>query len=132
MTPSIRVLVVDDHAMARASVTGLLDDTDGMEVVGEAPGGREAVDLAARLHPDVVLMDVNMPGMSGLEAAAVLAQRGCPARVLMFSAESRDEVIRTARAAGAAGFMTKGSRSADVLRAIRTVHTGGTTWPSEA
>lgn len=104
MTPSIRVLVVDDHDLARASVTGLLDDTDGIEVVGEAPDGREA--------------------------AAVLAQRRCRARVLMFSAELRDEVIRNARVAGAAGFMAKGSRSVDVLRAIRTVHTGGTTWPS--
>lgn len=136
MTPTIRVLVVDDHSMARDSVTGLLNDTDGIAVVGEAVGeaadGQEAVDLAAALRPDVVLMDVTMPEMSGLEAAAVPAQRGCRARVLMLSAESRGDVVQAARTTGAAGFLSKRSRHSDVVSAIRTVHSGGSTWPGRA
>lgn len=132
MTPTIRVLVVDDHPMVRDAVTGLLNDADGIAVIGEADDGQQAVDLAAELQPDVVLMDVTMPGMSGLEAAAVLARRGCPSRVLMFSADSRHEVVREARAAGAAGFLPKGGGCDDVVRAVRTVHGGGATWPSHA
>lgn len=132
MTPTIRVLVVDDHPRVRDAVTGLLNDADGIAVVGEAGDGQQAVDLAAELQPDVVLMDVTMPGMSGLEAAAVLTRRGSLSRVLMFSAESRDELVREARAAGAAGFLPKGGCSDDVVRAVRTVHDGGSTWPSDA
>ena len=125
----IRVLVVDDHPVVRAAIRELLDDTDGVATVGEAVDGREAVDLAMSVRPDVVLMDVAMPTMSGLEATRLLVGQRPEIRVLMFSAEARLNVVRAAREAGAVGFLAKGCRGRDVLRAIRAVSGGRSAWP---
>jgi CheY-like chemotaxis protein len=97
VTAPIRVLVVDDHAALRAALAGLLSATGEMSVVGEAVDGHDALELAAALRPDVVLMDVSMPNMSGLEATHVLTRQRHSVRVLMLSADGRCSVVRAAR-----------------------------------
>jgi DNA-binding NarL/FixJ family response regulator len=126
----IRVLVVDDHAGVRAALVDLLGETGGIAVVGEATDGRDALDLAARLHPDVVLMDVSMPNMSGLEATRLLTRQRPGIRVLMLSSDGRRAVVRAARDAGAVGFLVKRGRGSELVAAIRDAHAGRSTWPT--
>lgn len=126
----IRVLVADDHPVVRAAVLDLLEGADGLAAVGEAVDGREAVEIAKKIAPDVVLMDLRMPSMSGLEATRMLADERPDIRVLMFSAEARPEVMRAARDAGAVGFIVKGCRGSAILRAIRAASMGRSLWPA--
>ena len=128
----IRVLVADDHPVARAAVLDLLQETDGMSVVGAAEDGEQVIDLVHETQPDVVLMDVSMPTLSGIDATRRLASEGSDVRVLMFSAQCRPSVVRAAKEAGARGFLAKGCRGTDILRAIRTVSRGRSTWPAPA
>lgn len=130
MTGTIRILVVDDHPLLREAVTLLLTTAEGMTVVGEAADGRTAVDLVARLQPDVVLMDVNMPQMSGLEATQLLCQHGRGVSILMLSADTSPGVVARAKEAGAAGFLRKGRSGADLVQAIRSLSLGHTSWPA--
>jgi CheY-like chemotaxis protein len=133
VTPApIRVLIVDDHAAVRAGLADLMGATGGMVVVGEAVDGYEALALAAELRPDVVLMDVSMPNMSGLEAAHVLTQQQRSVRVLMHSADARGSVVRAAHDAGAVGFLVKGSSTSDIIGAIWAAKAGRPTWPAGA
>jgi DNA-binding NarL/FixJ family response regulator len=125
----IRVLVVDDHAGVRAALVDLLGGTGGIALVGEATDGRDALELAARLHPDVVLMDVSMPKMSGLEATRVLTRQRPDIHVIMLSSDGRCSVVRAARDAGAVGFLVKRSRGIDLVAAIMDAHAGRPTWP---
>ena len=124
----IRVLVADAHAIARAAVLDFLAGTDGVSVVGAVGDGQKAVDLALKTRPDVVLMDVSMPSLSGIEATQRLVRDGTD--VLMFSAERRPSVIRAAREAGARGFLAKGCSGTEILRAIRMVSLGRSAWPA--
>ena len=126
----IRVLVADDHPVVRSALRELLDECPDVAAVGEAVNGREAVDLAMNVRPDVVLMDVSMPTMSGLEATRLLVGERPDVRVLMFSAEARPSVVRAAREAGAAGFLAKGCRGTKILKAIRAVSAGRSAWPA--
>ncbi|RBY95667.1 DNA-binding response regulator [Blastococcus sp. TF02-8] len=128
----IRVLVVDDHPTVRAAVLDLLESTDGIVAVGEASDGQEALHLAEAVDPDVVLMDLTMPRMSGIEATRRLNHARPGARVLIFSAAVGRDVVRAAREAGAAGFIAKGGRGANLIRAIRTVSAGRCAWPAWA
>ena len=128
----IRVLIADDHPVARTALRELLNGAEGISAVAEAADGREAVQLARRFQPDVVLMDVSMPNLSGLEATRLLAGEEAAVRVLMFSAECRPDLVREAREAGAAGFLAKGCRGTEILRAIRSVRAGRSAWPSWA
>lgn len=128
----IRVLVVDDHSTVRGAILDLLGSTDGMVAVGEARDGREALELAQLVGPDVVLMDLTMPNMSGIEATRRLASAHPEARVLMFSAAVCPDVVRAAREAGAVGFLPKGSRAPKLIRAIRAVSAGRSAWPAWA
>jgi DNA-binding NarL/FixJ family response regulator len=123
--PRIRVLVADDHALVREGVRALLRPTLDVEVVGEAADGRAAIEAAQRLQPDVVLMDVAMPGLGGLEATLAL-QRECPrARVLVLTQyEDREYVTRFLKA-GAAGYVLKKTVGADLAAAIRAAARGG-------
>ena len=123
MTP-IRVLVADDDATIRASLRLLVDSDAGMCVVAEAGDGDEAVRLAAQHRPDVVLMDVQMPRMTGLEATRILAGQASGARVIVLTMFDLDEYVYEALRAGASGFLLKNSPPADVLQAIRVAHEG--------
>jgi DNA-binding NarL/FixJ family response regulator len=123
--PRIRVLVADDHALVREGVRALLRPCDDIEVVGEAADGREAVEGSRRLDPDVVLMDVAMPGLGGLEAALTL-QRECPrTRVLVLTQYEDREYVSRFLKVGAAGYVLKKTVGADLPAAIRAVHRGG-------
>jgi DNA-binding NarL/FixJ family response regulator len=121
----IRVVIADDHAILRDGVRALLSTAQDVEVVGEAADGTEAVARCQALRPDVVLLDVNMPGLGGLEAALVL-RRECPdTRVLFLSQHEDREYVARALQAGAAGYVLKKAAGAELVSAIRAVHTGG-------
>jgi DNA-binding NarL/FixJ family response regulator len=121
----IRVLIADDHAILREGVRALLALTDDIEVVGEARDGREAVDLAGKLDPDVVLMDIAMPGLGGLEAALEMKRQGARARVLVLSQYEDREYVRRLLKAGVAGYVLKKSAGSELANAVRAAHRGG-------
>jgi DNA-binding NarL/FixJ family response regulator len=118
------VVVADDQALIRDSFRLILDVEDGMELVGEAANGREAVAVTRRLQPDVVLMDVRMPEMDGLEATRAITRAGLPTRVLILTTYDADEYLYDAMRAGAGGFLLKDVRRDQLAAAIRTVAAG--------
>jgi NarL family two-component system response regulator LiaR len=120
----IRVLVVDDQAIVRRGVRALLDTEPDIEVVGEAGDGAEAVRLVGRLHPDVAVMDLVMPGMDGLEAIRILAEQDPGTRIIVLTSFATDENVFPAIKAGALGYLLKDSEPEDLVRAIRQVHRG--------
>jgi DNA-binding NarL/FixJ family response regulator len=123
---TIRVLVVDDQALLRTAFSSLIDAEDDLEVVGEAADGRQAVEIAARLGPDVVVMDVRMPVMDGIEATRQITAgqgAGVP-RVLILTTFDLDEYVFEALRAGASGFALKSRPLEELLTAIRTVAAG--------
>ncbi len=123
---SIRVLLVDDQELVRTGFRMILADEDGIEVIGEAGNGREAIDLARRARPDVVVMDVRMPVMDGVEATRRLAADGAASapRILVLTTFDADEHVVDALRAGASGFLLKDVTPADLVRAIRVVAAG--------
>jgi DNA-binding NarL/FixJ family response regulator len=121
---SIRVVIADDQAMVRAGFAALLGADPGIDVVGEATDGVEAVALARSLHPDVVLMDVRMPNLDGIEATRQLFGEGSPARVLMLTTFDIDEYVYEAIRAGASGFLLKDALPDELIGAVRTVAGG--------
>jgi DNA-binding NarL/FixJ family response regulator len=121
---SVRVLVVDDDALMRAGLRAVLSSDDGIEVVGEAIDGRDAVDRATRLGPDVVLMDVRMPRMDGIEATERLHAASPGTRVLVLTTFEEDDYVFGSLRAGASGFLLKRSRPEELIGAIRTVAAG--------
>ena len=122
----IRVLLADDQALIRAGFRVLVDSADGMEVVGEAANGEAAVDLARQLRADVVLMDIRMPGVDGLEATRRIAADDDLAgvKVIMLTTFESDEYVYQAIRAGASGFLVKDAEPADLIQAIRVVAAG--------
>ncbi|MFI6574264.1 response regulator [Nocardiopsis sp. NPDC050513] len=122
----IRVLLADDQALVRAGFRALLDSTPDIRVVAEAGDGAEAVRLAREELPDVVLMDIRMPGVDGLEAAGrILAERALErTRVVILTTFDLDEYIFEALRAGASGFLVKDTEPGDLLQAVRVVHGG--------
>jgi DNA-binding NarL/FixJ family response regulator len=122
----IRVLLADDQALIRAGFRVLVDSADGMEVVGEAVNGAEAVDLARQLRTDVVLMDIRMPGVDGLEATRRIAADDNLAgvKVIMLTTFESDEYVYQAIRAGASGFLVKDCEPADLIQAVRVVAGG--------
>ena len=120
----IRVLLADDQSLVRAGFTALLDARDDIEVVGEASDGAEAVDLARKLRPDVILMDIRMPVLDGVEATRRLVTAGSPARILVLTTFDLDEYVHAAIRAGASGFLLKDVTPAKLLEAIRIVAAG--------
>jgi DNA-binding NarL/FixJ family response regulator len=121
---TIRVLVADDQSMIRAGFRMLLKDEDGIEVVAEAEDGAEAVEKAARFHPTVVLMDIRMPKLDGLEATRRILAADAAARVLILTTFDLDEYIYEALRAGASGFVLKDDPPEQLIAAIRTVAAG--------
>lgn len=127
--PAIKILLVDDHFVVRSGLVASLELEDDMKVVGEADRGEEAVALFGSRQPDIVLMDLQLPCISGIEATAELLKRHPDAHVLIFSTFARDEEIQAALRAGALGYLQKSSSRDDLLAAIRTVARGGQSLP---
>lgn len=124
MSQPIRLLIVDDHTMFRQGLVSLLRDEAEFQVVGQAADGEQALRLAQARHPDVVLMDVMMPGMDGVEATGRLVEALPEARILMLTISEADDDLLAAVRAGARGYVLKNADTAELLRAIRRVHAG--------
>lgn len=120
----VRVLVVDDHAIVREGLRNVLSATEGFAVVGEAGTGADALALAEAQRPDVVLLDLTMPGMSGLAVAAELRRRVPDARILVLSMHEQDEYVLAAVRGGAHGYVLKDTDPAELRAAIRAVRAG--------
>ncbi len=121
---TIRVLIADDHPLFLDGMHGLLDSVPDTEVVGEATTGEEAIRLAETLQPNVILMDIKMPGINGIEATREIAHTYPNIGVLMVTMLEDDESVFTAMRAGARGYVLKGANQAEILRAIRAVANG--------
>jgi len=124
---TIRVLLADDQPLIRTALQMVITDTDDIEVAGEAGTGAEAVALAGSLRPDVVVMDIRMPGLDGIEATRrIMADPdpGCPARVVVLTTFDDDEYVFAALRAGASGFLVKDMALEEILAAVRTVAAG--------
>ena len=119
-----RVLLADDQALVREGFRHIIDAREDLEVVGEASDGREAIALAATTHPHVILMDVRMPVLDGIEATRRLVDAGNPARIVILTTFDLDEAVFGALRAGASGFMLKDIRAAELVQAIRLVARG--------
>ncbi len=121
---TIRLLIVDDQEMVRAGFRLIFGATDGLEVVGEAANGADAIDAVVATEPDVVLMDIRMPDMDGIEATRRIAAMAEGPRVVILTTFDLDEYVYDALRAGASGFMLKDSPPSDVVRAIEVVAEG--------
>ena len=117
----MRVLLVDDHAMVRQGLRGLLDGYSNIQVVGEATNGEEALALSVTLSPDVILMDVNMPKMDGVEATRRLARAGSDSRIIGLSVDNHAHIEQAMRDAGAAAFHTKEAAVEELYHSIQAV-----------
>lgn len=120
----IRVLVVDDHTLIRQGIVGLLESQPDIDVVGQAGNGREAVASAEAIGPDVVLMDIAMPGINGLTATREMKERRPDVRVLILTIHDREDYLFQALRAGASGYVLKGADVQDLLAAVRTAYRG--------
>jgi DNA-binding NarL/FixJ family response regulator len=118
---AIRILLVDDHPIVRQGLKTLLEGQLGWEVVGEASDGLEALDKAASLQPDVLVLDVTMPGMNGLEACRLLRQRAPDVEILFVTQHDSPQMMREALDAGARGYVVKSNAARDLLEAVKSV-----------
>jgi len=123
MSP-IRILIVDDHVVVRQGLAAMLTPRHGVEVVGEAANGREAVHLEKELNPDVIIMDLAMPEMGGLEATTIIKAQNPDARILVLTSYTEDDQVAAIMAAGADGYLLKESGADELLQAIRSIHSG--------
>jgi DNA-binding NarL/FixJ family response regulator len=130
--PAIRVLVCDDHAVVREGIRHVLAGEPGFEVVAEAANGEQALALAREHRPDVIVLDVTMPGESGLRVAPKLRAAVPAARVLILSMHDNAEYVREGVRAGASGYLLKDSAAAELRLAVRAVHAGGTYFSTHA
>lgn len=118
---SLRILIADDHEVARKGIRALLETHPGWDVCGEAANGREAVTSADRLKPDVVLLDIGMPGLNGLDAARQIVAAAPQTRVLILTMHDSDQVVREGLAAGALGFLLKSDAGRDLVSAVEAL-----------
>jgi len=131
MTDLIRILIADDHFVVRQGLSTLLVPRNGMQVIGEASTGREAVDLARQLKPDVILMDMSMPEMDGPAAICLIKQDNPGARILVLTGFGEGERVSDAVQAGALGYLLKDSSPDDLLHAILSVNRGNLVLPQK-
>ncbi|GAB4015596.1 response regulator [Spirosoma koreense] len=129
---SIRILVADDHSVVRKGIRMLLEDEADIQIVGEAADGDEAIDMLASIEPDVLLLDITMPRMSGIDALKVVSQRYPKIRTLMFSMHNNPEYILKAVQHGAAGYLLKDTGQEEILKAVRSVVKGDLYYPPNA
>ncbi|RDU39005.1 DNA-binding response regulator [Neobacillus piezotolerans] len=120
----MRVLVVDDHPLFREGIATLLQSTDEAELIGEATNGKEAIDLAFRLNPDVILMDLNLPVLNGIEAIQSIARQKPEIGILVLTMFDDNDLVFAALKAGARGYLLKGANRTETLRAISAVSNG--------
>lgn len=120
----MRVLLVDDHTMLRESLVGALQAEGDIEIVGQAADGIEALDLAERVHPDIVVTDLSMPRLGGLEVVRRLRERMPDVQVLVLTMHQEDEYVLQAVRAGAAGYLVKDSATREVVQAVRSLKAG--------
>lgn len=120
----MRVVIADDHGVVRQGIRGVLEGVDGLEVVGEAADGGEALQMVTELHPDVVILDVNMPGKSGLEVTSDLREAAHPVRVLILSMHDDPEYVLQAVRSGADGYVLKDAPPSELREAVVAVHEG--------
>ncbi len=121
---SIRILLADDHAILRDGIRSLLEKDSQLKVIGEAGDGRAAIEMVRKLKPDIVLMDVAMPLLNGLEATAQITQSNPDSKVIILSMYDYESYIRQALAAGAAGYILKDANAGELIDAIHCVHKG--------
>ncbi len=127
----IRVLVVDDHQLFRLCLSALLKNTEGIEIVGEARDGFEAIEQTECLKPDVILMDIEMPRMDGLEATRQLVEKRVPSKILMLTMRTGQEQVFEAAQCGANGYLIKNASREELAHAIHGVYQGETTCSPE-
>ncbi len=123
-TPPVRVLIVDDQALVRMGLRMVLDSDDRLTVVGEAADGATALTMTRALHPDVVLLDIQMPGINGLDATARITEDFPDSKVLIMTTFDRDDYVYTALRAGASGFLLKDADPPTMIAAIRAIAAG--------
>src|SRR5256886_13075695 len=121
-----RILIVDDHEVVRQGIRTILKSRPQWEVCGEAINGKDAIDKAKKLKPDVIIMDITMPEMSGIEATRELAKQKVPSAVLIFTMHESRNLSDTVREAGARGFVLKSHAARDLLEALERLLSGGT------
>ncbi|SFD04143.1 response regulator transcription factor [Spirosoma endophyticum] len=129
---SIRILIADDHSVVRKGVRMLLEDETDIQIIGEAADGDEAIDMLADIQPDVLLLDITMPRMSGIDALKVISQQYPKVRTLMFSMHNNPDYILKAVQNGAAGYLLKDTGLEEILRAVRSVVKGDLYYPPNA
>jgi DNA-binding NarL/FixJ family response regulator len=123
----VRILIVDDHEVVRKGIRLILNDArPGWEICGEASNGVEAIDAATHLKPDVILLDITMPGMSGLEAASHISGRGATGPILFFTMHDSGELAGEAKRVGAKGYVRKSDAARHLVKAIEALLSGGT------
>ncbi len=120
----IKILVVDDHAIMRDGIKALISLDDGLEIVGEASEGKEAIRKVQELTPDIVIMDIVMPGMDGLEATRRITKKNLKVKILVLTQYDNKEYILSTIKAGAAGYVSKRALGSELISAIRAVHEG--------
>ena len=131
MTEKIRVLIVDDHSLVVDGLTSRLQRCGAIEVVGSATNGKEGINAARELKPDVVLMDINMPEMDGIVASEILAEEMSDLKLLVLSIHDDREYILDVARLGAKGYVLKSASAEEMVEAVKTVHDGGTHYSRE-
>jgi len=126
--PTVRVVIADDHPIVRSGIRDMLDQADGLEVVGEAASGTEALQIVEEKQPDVLLLDVEMPELSGVEVAQQLQEASSPVRLLALSSYDDQEYVRGLLESGASGYLTKENAPELIVEAVRAVAQGEVRW----
>ena len=129
--PRVRVLIADDHEVMRLGIRNLLELQPGWSICAEANNGQEAVEKTLQYHPDIIIMDITMPVMNGLEAALQITQKEPQIPVILFSLHLSDDIYRHFKIDGIRGAVAKGDAARDLVLAVETVLAGGTFFPSQ-